>query len=104
VCDGAPAFIAPGNIGRNHFYGPGFVDFDLAFAKTMRFTERVNAQLRVEGYNIFNHPHFTNPGADAATLGNLVGSPIFGLITSTAPRPDTTTSARQMQVALKVNF
>ncbi len=104
VCDGAPAFDGPGNIGRNHFYGPGFVDFDLAFTKTMRFTERVNAQLRVEGYNIFNHPHFNNPGADAAAIGNLVGSPIFGQITSTATRPDSTTSARQMQVALKVNF
>lgn len=101
---GAPLFIGPGNIGRNHFYGPGFVDFDLSFTKTMKFTERVNAQLRVEGYNIFNHPHFTNPGADAAALGNRVGSPIFGLITATAQRPDGTTSARQMQVALKVNF
>jgi hypothetical protein len=101
---GAPLFDAPGNIGRNHFYGPGFVDFDLVFTKAIRFTERVNAQLRVEGYNIFNHPHFTNPGADALAQGNLVGSPIFGLITSTAQRPDATTSARQMQVALKVNF
>ena len=103
-CDGAPAFDGPGNIGRNHFYGPGFVDFDLSFAKTMRFTERVNAQLRVEGYNIFNHPHFNNPGADVNADGNLVGSPIFGQITSTATRPDATTSARQMQVALRVNF
>jgi hypothetical protein len=80
------------------------VDFDLAFSKTMKFTERVNAQLRVEGYNIFNHPHFNNPGSDSAVLGNLVGSSIFGLITSAATRPDATTSARQMQVALKVNF
>ena len=101
---GAPLFDGPGNIGRNHFYGPGFVDFDLSFTKSMRFTERVNAQLRVEGYNIFNHPHFNNPGADANAFGNQVGSPIFGLITSTVTRPDGTTSARQMQVALRVNF
>jgi len=101
---GAPLFTGPGNIGRNHFYGPGLVDFDLAFSKTMKFTERINAQLRVEAYNIFNHPHFTNPGADINAFGNQIGSPIFGLITSTAQRPDGTTSARQMQVALKVNF
>jgi len=101
---GAPLFTAPGSIGRNHFYGPGFVDFDLAFSKTMKFTETISAQLRVEAYNIFNHPHFTNPGADINAFGNQVGSPIFGLITSTAQRPDGTTSARQMQVALKVNF
>jgi hypothetical protein len=102
--DGAPSFTGPGNIGRNHFYGPGLVDFDLSFSKTMKFTERINAQLRVEAYNIFNHPHFNNPGADINAFGNQVGSPIFGLITSTAQRPDSTTSARQMQVALKVNF
>ena len=94
---GAPLFDGPGNIGRNHFYGPGFVDFDLVFAKQMKFTERFNAELRVEGYNIFNHPHFNNPA-------NLVGGSTFGLINSTASRPDATTSARQMQVALKLNF
>jgi len=80
------------------------VDFDLSFSKTMKFTERVGAQLRVEAYNIFNHPHFNNPGADVNAFGNQVGSPIFGLITSTVTRPDGTTSARQMQVALRVDF
>jgi hypothetical protein len=103
-CDGAPLFDGPGSTGRNHFYGPGFVDFDLAFSKTMKFTETISAQLRVEGYNIFNHPHFNNPGSDPSVIGNLVGSSIFGQITSTATRPDATTSARQMQVALKVSF
>jgi hypothetical protein len=70
----------------------------------IRMTERVNFQLRFEGYNIFNTPHFSNPGSDAAALGNQLGSPIFGLITSTVARPDATTSARQMQVGLKLNF
>jgi hypothetical protein len=80
------------------------VNFDLVFAKGVKITERFNAQLRVEGYNIFNHPHFTNPGADSGVIGNRVGSSIFGLITSTASRPDLTTSARQMQVALRLKF
>jgi len=101
---GAPTFDGPGNIGRNHFYGPGYVDFDLSFSKAIKITERVNAQLRFEGYNIFNHTHFNNPGADINANGNLLGSPIFGLITSTITRPDGTTSARQMQVAFRVNF
>lgn len=101
---GGPLFTGPGSTGRNHFYGPGFVNFDLVFSKNMRLTERFKAELRVEGYNIFNHPHFTNPGADSQAIGNQLGSPIFGLITSTASRPDATTSARQMQVALKLNF
>jgi len=99
-----PDYGRPGNIGRNHFFGPGYVDFDLVFSKNIKFTERVAMQLRVEGYNIFNHPHFTNPGSDRGTSGNLLGTSIFGQITSTASRPDATTSARQMQVALKLNF
>jgi hypothetical protein len=102
--DGGPLFVGPGSVGRNRFYGPGFVNFDLVFGKQIRITERFNAELRIEGYNIFNHPQFTNPGSDPDANGNLVGSPIFGLITSTASRPDATTSARQMQVALKLNF
>jgi hypothetical protein len=102
--DGGPLFVAPGSTGRNHFYGPGFVNFDLTFTKKMNLTERFVAELRVECYNIFNHPHFNNPGSDAAVNGNLVGQPIFGLITNTVGRSDGTTSARQMQVALKVSF
>jgi hypothetical protein len=94
-----------GSIGRNQFYGPGFVNFDLVFAKHMKITERFGAELRVESYNIFNHPHFTNPGDFGNSLGNQIGNlGAFGLITSTASRPDATTSARQMQVAIKLSF
>ncbi len=99
---GAPLFEGPGSSGRNNFYGPGFVNFDLAFSKRIKFTERFNAELRVEGYNILNHPHFTNPGFDG--VSNRITAANFGLIDSTATRPDATTSARQMQVALKLNF
>jgi hypothetical protein len=99
-----PNFGGPGNIGRNQFFGPGFVNFDLSFSKKTKITERTDLELRIEGYNIFNHPHFTNPGADLNSLGNLHDSSLFGVITSTASRPDSTTSARQMQVALKFNF
>ena len=96
-----------GNIGRNQFYGPAFfVNFDLVFTKNIRITERFQAQLRVEGFNIFNHPNFTNPGdQSAASLGNQIGNVgVFGLSTATVGRPDGTTSARQLQVALKLNF
>jgi carboxypeptidase family protein len=96
----------PGSIGRNQFYGPGFVNFDMVFSKGMKITERFNAQLRVETYNIFNHPNFVNPGdITAASPGNQIGNVgSFGLSTATVGRPDGTTSARQMQVALKLVF
>ena len=78
------------------------MNFDLVWAKTTKITERINAELRVEGYNIFNHPHFNNPGTDGAS--NRITASNFGLINSTASRSDATTSARQLQVALRVNF
>jgi hypothetical protein len=92
-----PNFGGPGNIGRNQFYGPGFVNFDLVWSKVTSLGERFKLETRVEGYNIFNHPHFQQPD-------NLISDSTFGQILSTASRPDATTSARQMQVALKLNF
>lgn len=99
-----PPFGRAGNIARNQFYGPNYINFDLAFSKKIRVTERVAADLRFEGFNIFNHPHFTNPGDSAGSPGNLIGTGVFGISTSTVGRPDGTTSARQMQVALKLSF
>jgi len=92
-----PPFGRAGNIGRNQFYGPGMVDFDLAWTKNTKITERLNLKLVVQGYNIFNHPHFGQPD-------NLISDSTFGLINSTVSRPDATTSARQMQVALRLDF
>jgi hypothetical protein len=103
------AFVNPplgsaSNNERNTFYGPGFWDWDMSFSKKMSLTERVSAELRFEGYNVFNHPHFLNPGTDAAGLGNLINNGQFGVISNTFTQPDGTTSARQLQVALRVNF
>jgi len=97
-----PPFGRAGSVGRNQFYGPHFANFDLVFAKHIKITERFGAELRVEGFNIFNHPNFSNPDG---TLGNQIGNlGAFGLLNSTVGRPDATTSARQMQVALKLSF
>jgi hypothetical protein len=96
-------FGSPGSP-RNSIYGPGFWDFDLAFSKKMKLSERFVLETRFEGYNIFNHPHFLNPGTDGSGVGNLIESSLFGVITATQTQPDGTTSARQIQVAMKLNF
>jgi hypothetical protein len=64
----------------------------------------IKTELRIEGYNILNHTHFLKPGTDAANVGNLIGQGQFGVITGTYIEPDSTTSARQLQVALKIIF
>jgi hypothetical protein len=88
----------PSNVGRNHFYGPGFVDFDVVAQKSTTLSERVKLIFRTEAYNLFNHANFTQPG-------NSLGAPgTFGLSTGEVGRPDGTSGARQLQFALKLAF
>jgi hypothetical protein len=51
----------PGSLRRNAFRGPSFHNFDFGVAKTTSLGERVKMQLRVDAFNIFNHPNFSNP-------------------------------------------
>ncbi|HBY59885.1 MAG TPA: hypothetical protein DEH78_08680, partial [Solibacterales bacterium] len=83
-----------GNTGRNILRGPVQRQFDFALAKSIRFTEVVNCELRWELFNAFNQPTFSNPNATlpAAGFGTM------GAITSTIGGP------RTMQVAVRARF
>jgi hypothetical protein len=85
------------NVAKNKFYGPDLVNIDVATFKNTSITERLKLQFRVEAYNLFNHPQFAQPD-------NFLSDSIFGQSTATITRPDGTTSARQLQVALKLIF
>lgn len=50
-----------GTMRRNLFPDSGFKNFDLAVAKNFHFGETMRFQLRVEFFNILNHPNFANP-------------------------------------------
>jgi hypothetical protein len=54
------SYARVGNIGRNHFYGPCYNTTGLSVFKDLPITERVNTQIRVQAYNLFNHPQFGN--------------------------------------------
>lgn len=88
------------SIHRNKFYGPGFVNTDAVFQKTQTLREQVKLQLRVESYNLFNHPNLKAP--PFSSLG--IASPTFGISQSQIGQNDSTTGARQIQVALKLVF
>jgi hypothetical protein len=87
-----------GDSGRNQFYGPHYTNADVSLIKNMSITERFKLQIRSEFFNLFNTPQFLQPGA---FLGNSSG---VGLSTGVLTRSDGTTSARQIQLALKLNF
>jgi hypothetical protein len=107
----------PGQIGsgRNLVMGPGFWDFDAGLSKNIKLTERFNLQLRIEAFNLFNHPNYENP------RNATVGSPAiatssrsndnFGLTccTTAALASSANVNAlgepmRVLQVGVKVNF
>ncbi len=86
-----PAAGGTGTSGRNTYIGPGYFNMDMSLLKRLwaRGERRVN--LRIEVYNILNHPNFGLPDA------NLSDS-TFGQITSTQGYP------RQFQMALRYEF
>ena len=88
------------SIGRNKFYGPGFVNTDVVFQKTQPIGERVKIVFRAESYNVLNHPNFVAP--PAASLS--IASSTFGISQAQVGQNDGTTGARQIQGALKVVF
>lgn len=81
-----------GNSPRNFLTGPGFWNTDLSVAKAFPIREPMRLELRVEAFNLFNHPNFGNPGSNFSTLSS------FGIISSTVSSP------RIFQVALKFRF
>lgn len=52
-----------GNSGQGILDGPGFNSLDLSAFKNFAITERAKLQIRVEAFNIANHPNFNTPNA-----------------------------------------
>jgi hypothetical protein len=89
----ANALGTPGNASRRYFYGPGSFNTDLALLKSVPLSETKALQLRLETFNVFNHPQFFGP---QAVNGNI-SSPLFGEVVKAAP-------PRLMQLAVKFTF
>ena len=89
-----------GNLGRNSVIGPDFKNVDMSLTKTTKITERLSNEFRVEAFDLFNHPNFSNPNRTAVTsAGNT-----FGVINLTRFPNGDSGSARQLQFALKFIF
>ena len=116
-CDPAPpsvgAPLAPGdlscfnlkgNAGRNILIGPGLVETDFSVFKNnyiRKISETFNIQFRAEMFNVFNHANFAPPVTpDNTDIFLADGTPtgVAGKLTRT------TTTAREIQFALKVIF
>ena len=86
-----------GDAPRNGLRGPGLKLADLAIFKNVPMGA-VTAQIRFEAFNLFNWVNFGLP--DASALFNTDGS----LRAGSGPITETATSARQLQLGLKLIF
>ena len=100
-----PGYGTYGNLGRNTFRGPTFYQFDAQVSRVFPIWERLQMQLRLEAFNLLNHPDFNAPsgattGSLAATSGSAaaLSSSTFGQISSTW------NTARVFQGSVKLSF
>jgi len=71
--------------------GPGIANYDLSLFKSFKFIEKLSAQVRFEGFNVFNRVQFAKPGLQ-------VGSTALGVITVQQNQP------RKLQLGMKLIF
>ena len=73
-----------GTLGRNALRTPSNYNVDLSVSRIFPVHERLKFQLRMEGFNIFNHPNFSTVSAsgggafttafNSGTFGNITGA------------------------------
>jgi hypothetical protein len=108
--DPASFVVAPqgtfGDVGRNSLISPALQSIDMALAKYfyMPYDENHRLQLRVEAFNVFNHPVWGAPERNIFAGPAFPGAPPnaarqgFGVISTTA------LPMRQIQLGLKYIF
>jgi hypothetical protein len=82
--------VRAGDAPVNSILGPGYVNLDLSVFKNFDIFRELNTQLRIEGFNVFNHTNFT-------TINTTVGNTAYGSATAAA-------SNRILQIGAKFNF
>jgi hypothetical protein len=65
-----------GNVGRNAYYGPGYIQDNLSAFKTFAIWESVSLETRADAFQLSNSPQFASPQSS-------ITSTTFGKVTST---------------------
>ena len=91
-CFLAPPSYTFGNAGRNILKGPPGNQLNLSLQRDFPLNRLHGAilNMRLDAFDIFNHPQFGNPG-------NTVGNALYGVISSAG-------APRQVQVAASLSF
>ena len=88
-----------GDAGRGIIRGPGSFNIDASVIKNTTFG-KYHTEIRIEAFNVLNHPQFANPNT---TIGNAAVGTISAMLSSPSCSLCGTTE-RQVQIAAKVRF
>jgi hypothetical protein len=98
---GGDSYFLP--LGRNSFRQPKIINLDARLSRRFNFTENMNLEFLVEGFNLFNRTQITSVNT---RLFNIVGSTLvpdanFGTESATG---NSIFRERQVQMAVRFNF
>ncbi len=88
-----------GNLGRNTMTGRGTSNFDLSIYRSLKFSEKVSGQFRVEGYNAFNHTQFA--GVDQTLRYDNATGAMYNTLFN---QPTSARPPRRIQIAMRIRF
>jgi hypothetical protein len=86
-------------IGRNAFRGPGFFGGDASIRKDFRLTERLNFQIGLNAFNVFNHANYGDPANNTSGAVGPFGQTIFMQSPPTSPYGAFAAAATDMRMA-----
>jgi len=89
-----------GDFGRNTFHGPAGFYSDLSVVKKFPIKERLNAQFRMDAFNVFNHPVYAFSANNGAQTCIDCQGGNNGKITAL----EGGTTMRQLQFAIRFDF
>ena len=99
---GQPTGVTVGNVGRNQFYGPGFVQDNLSLFKSFPLFREASIETRIEAFQLSNTPQFANPNTGTLSASN------FGTITGTLGSGQGSVNGvgggRSLQASAKISF
>jgi hypothetical protein len=101
-----PVGVAFGSVGRNNRFRPGLFALNVSLFKHFRVTERIDAELRGEAFQLTNTPQFNNPTTSGTNQASLTAA-TFGYVTSTVGSGSGVNGGgggRAFQLGVKITF
>ena len=91
---GPATYDTYGNSGYNMLWGPHYQDWDMNLQKTTMFGDRYRLLIRIDAFNVFNHPNFAVPNAAVSNPASA------GTITSVVSGSE----SRKVELGAKFSF